>query len=79
MTGLVQVVSMVGVAVLATFVVLTREPANQAVQLAFYGLALGVLFLVLQAPDVALSELVVGPLYTLMIFLTLAKARRREE
>jgi uncharacterized MnhB-related membrane protein len=69
---------MVVVAILAALVVGTREPPNQAILLGMYGLALGLLFMALQAPDVALSELVVGPLYTLMVFLTLSKVRRRE-
>lgn len=43
-----------------TAVVLTRDPVRQAIVLSFYGLLLTLLFLVLQAPDVALSELAVG-------------------
>lgn len=80
MTEAAQAVSMLTVAVLGSLVVLTRRPENQALVFAMYGLALTVLFLVLQAPDVALSELVVGAVaYPIMIFLTLAKVRRREE
>lgn len=41
-------------------VVLTRDLVRLALMTSVFGLVLVVLFLVLQAPDVALSELVVG-------------------
>lgn len=41
-------------------VVFQRDLARQAVLTGLYGLVLAVLFLVFQAPDVALSEIVVG-------------------
>lgn len=44
----------------ALAVVLTRDLARLTMAASFYGLLLVVLFLVFQAPDVALSELVVG-------------------
>ena len=73
-TAAVQAVSMLAVGVLGALVVLTRRPENQAMVFSMYGLALTVLFLVLQAPDVALSELVVGAVaYPVMIFLTLGE------
>ena len=53
-------VSLLLVAAGGTAVVLTRDPVRQAIVLSFYGLLLTLLFLVLQAPDVALSELAVG-------------------
>jgi energy-converting hydrogenase B subunit D len=43
-----------------TAIVLVPDPLRQALVLSVYGLALTLLFFVLQAPDVALSELVVG-------------------
>jgi energy-converting hydrogenase B subunit D len=52
------VIGLVAAAGLA--VVLTRDLVRLALMASVYGLALVVLFLVLQAPDVALSELVVG-------------------
>ncbi|HEX3998543.1 MAG TPA: hydrogenase subunit MbhD domain-containing protein [Pirellulales bacterium] len=52
--------SLLLVALGGTAVVLTRDPVRQAIALSFYGLLLTLLFLVLQAPDVALSELAVG-------------------
>jgi energy-converting hydrogenase B subunit D len=48
------------VAVGALAVVLTRDLVRLTMASSFYALLLVVLFLVLQAPDVALSELVVG-------------------
>ncbi len=60
-----------------TAVVLTRDPLNQAIVASFYGLLLGMAFLVLQAPDVALSQITVGAVaLPLMILLALAKVRR---
>lgn len=66
------------VVVAATLAVLCREPVRQAVLLGVLGLALSVLFAVLQAPDVALSQLAVGTVLTpLLILLTVRKVRRR--
>ncbi|MFB7992452.1 hydrogenase subunit MbhD domain-containing protein [Streptomyces sp. NPDC056002] len=62
----------------ATAAVLTRDPARQALVLALLGLALTVLFTVLQSPDVALSQLAVGSALTpLMLLLTVRKVRGR--
>jgi uncharacterized MnhB-related membrane protein len=59
-----------------TAVVLTREPLDQAIVASFYGLVLGIMFLVFQAPDVALSQIAVGAVaLPLMIVLALAKVR----
>jgi uncharacterized MnhB-related membrane protein len=66
------------VTVCATIAVLTRDPVRQAVVLAAMGLGLSVLFAVLQAPDVALSQLAVGTALTpLLILLTVRKVSRR--
>jgi uncharacterized MnhB-related membrane protein len=65
------------VAVGAAGVVRTREPLSQALALGFYGLLLTVMFFSFQAPDVALSQLVVGAVVSpLMILLTLSRIRR---
>jgi energy-converting hydrogenase B subunit D len=65
------------VAVTATAVVLTPDPARQAATLSVYVLVLSVLFFVLQAPDVALAEIAVGTAVTpLMVLLTLRRLRR---
>ncbi len=56
-------------------VVLTRDPLRQAMASGFFALTLALLFLVLQAPDVAISEIVVGVVVVpLMVVLALAKA-----
>ena len=52
-----QVTMLILVAAAATGVVLVRVPVRQVVALSGYGLLLAVLFLVFQAPDVTLSEL----------------------
>ncbi len=60
-----------------TAVVLTRRPRNQILVLCFYGLLLTLLFAVLQAPDVALSQIAVGAAaIPLMLIVTLAEIRR---
>lgn len=59
-----------------TAVVATRDPLRQAMVASFFGILLAILFFVLQAPDVALSEIVVGAVaLPLMILLSLAKTR----
>jgi uncharacterized MnhB-related membrane protein len=59
-----------------TAVVVTRDPLRQAMVASFFGILLAILFFVLQAPDVALSEIVVGAVaLPLMILLSLAKIR----
>ncbi|AWN53557.1 hydrogenase subunit MbhD domain-containing protein [Methylobacterium sp. 17Sr1-1] len=50
-------------------VVITRDPRRQVYALAGNGLVLGLLFLALQAPDVALSEIAVGTAVTPFLFL----------
>jgi energy-converting hydrogenase B subunit D len=77
--GALQVVVMALVAAFGLGVVLTREPLHQAIVFSLFGLSLGVLFLVVQAPDVALSEIVVGAVaWPAMVLFTLAKARERD-
>ena len=44
----------------ATATVLTMNPSRQAVMLSVHGIVLGLLFLTLSAPDVALSQIAVG-------------------
>lgn len=70
-------VCLVLVTVTATIAALTPEPMRQALVLAMLGLCLTLLFTVLQAPDVALSQLGVGTAVTpLLIMLTVRKVRR---
>ena len=71
-----QVVSLALVAVVGTIVVLVRDPLRQIVLISLYGLALAVLFLIFQAPDVALSMLVVGAIgYPLVVLVAISRVR----
>jgi energy-converting hydrogenase B subunit D len=75
-----QIVALVGVAAGGTATVLVRDPVRQAVVSGAFGLQLGILFFVFQAPDVALSELVVATVAVpLMVLLALAKLARDED
>jgi uncharacterized MnhB-related membrane protein len=70
-------VALVLVTVTATCAALTRDPVRQSVVLSVLGVCLTLLFLVVQAPDVALSQLAVGSAITpLLILLTVRKVRR---
>lgn len=72
---------LVGAGVSGLLVVLSRDPRRQVFALAAHGLVLGVLFFVLQAPDVALAEIAVGSVVTPLLFLAalaaVAAAARR--
>ncbi|MGW7019786.1 DUF4040 domain-containing protein [Streptomyces decoyicus] len=71
-------VGLVLVAVAGTATVLVRDPVRQSFLLSLLGLALATLFLLLQAPDVALSQLAVGSALTpLMVLLSVRKVRRK--
>ena len=64
----------------ATAVVLARDPLRQAMIASIYGLVLGVLFFLYQAPDVALSQTVVGAVaLPLMVLLALAKVTEEQK
>jgi uncharacterized MnhB-related membrane protein len=59
-----------------TTVVMTNDPERQAVTLSVLGVVLTVLFVALQAPDVALSQLGVGAaIVPLMVMLAIRKIR----
>lgn len=74
--ALLEGLALLLVIAVATAVVLTRDPLHQAIVVSLYGLVLAVLFLLLQAPDVALSEIAVGAVAVpLMILLALAKSK----
>jgi energy-converting hydrogenase B subunit D len=76
----VQAITLIVVALGGTAVVLTRDPARQALVTSVFGVSLAVLFLAFQAPDVALSQIVVGAVaLPAMIMLALRKIIRREE
>ena len=64
------------VALGAPLVVLTRDPLRQALVNGIYGISLVSLFVVLEAPDPALSMLVVsGIAYPLVILAAVARVR----
>jgi uncharacterized MnhB-related membrane protein len=69
------------VGVCGTAVALTGRPERQAPALALFGVLLAVLFVLLGAPDVALSEIGVGsavtPLLVLLTVRAVARARDR--
>ena len=68
------------VAVAGAAVVLTRDPARQAIGISFYGLVMALMFFIFQAPDVALSQIVIGAVaLPLIILLALTKVRRQEQ
>jgi uncharacterized MnhB-related membrane protein len=68
------------IAVSGTMVVRTRDVTAQVLALSFYGLLLAVMFVVFQAPDVALSQIVVGTVaLPLMVMLAIARMRHREK
>jgi energy-converting hydrogenase B subunit D len=73
-----QAAALLVVAGSGTAVVLTRDPTRQVIVTGFFGLLLAVLFFVFQAPDVALSQIVVGTVAVpVMALLTLARLRTR--
>ena len=79
MTTALQVVVLALVAGGATAVVLCRDVLRQAIVNSVYGLTLTVLFVAFQAPDVALSVLVVGSIaYPLVLLAAITRVRSRE-
>lgn len=72
-----QLVSFGLVALGAPLVVLTRDPLRQSLVNGVYGVSLVCLFVVLAAPDPALSMVVVsGIAYPLVILTAVARSRR---
>lgn len=76
---ILQLIALVLVAVGGGAVVMTTEPLRQAMVLGIYGISLTLLFFTFQAPDVALSEIVVGGIgLPLIILAALRKVRQHE-
>ena len=70
-------VSLIIVGLLATVIVFTDDPSRQAVTLSCLGLALTILFMTLEAPDVALSQVAVGSaVVPQMVLLAIRKVRQ---
>ncbi|MBE7209971.1 MAG: DUF4040 domain-containing protein, partial [Gluconacetobacter diazotrophicus] len=57
-------------------VALTRVPRRQVMAMAANGLALTLLFMVLQAPDVAIAEIAVGSVAIPLLFLVVLASVR---
>jgi uncharacterized MnhB-related membrane protein len=74
-----QIVALVAVALGGTAVVLTGEALRQAMVLGIYGIALTFLFFTFQAPDVALSEVVVTSVGLPIIILAALRKIRQQE
>lgn len=75
-----EVVAFTAVMVLGVTVVVSYDPLRQVFVNGVFGLALVVLFMVLQAPDVALSELVVGTVaFPLVLLATIARTRDKQQ
>jgi energy-converting hydrogenase B subunit D len=75
-----QAVALCVVAVAGGAVALAADPLRQALVLGLYGLALTALFFSFQAPDVALSEIVVSTLgLPVMVLLALRKVREHDD
>lgn len=73
-----RIAIMLFVAAAATAVVFKRDAASQIILVSFYGLVLAIMFLLYQAPDVALSQIVVGALaLPLMVLLALARIKKQ--
>ena len=78
--GFFQIGVLLLVAASALGVVRTRDPLAQSVAVSFYGLVLALLFFLHQAPDVALSQIVVGAVaLPLMILLALSRIHSQDK
>jgi energy-converting hydrogenase B subunit D len=75
-----QLVILLFVGAAGAAVVLQRDPLRQVVVNGLYSLLLVVLFLVFQAPDVALSMLAVGAIaYPFVLLIAIARVRAKTE
>jgi energy-converting hydrogenase B subunit D len=76
---LLQIAALTAVALGGGAVALAPDPLRQTLLLGIYGFALTVLFFVFQAPDVALSEIVVSTVgLPVMIVLALRKVHEQD-
>jgi energy-converting hydrogenase B subunit D len=78
MTG-VQLAALIVVAITGTVVVLIGDALRQTIVLGLYGLSLTLLFFSFQAPDVALSEIVVSGVGLPVIILAALRKIRAQE
>jgi energy-converting hydrogenase B subunit D len=71
-----QAIAMVSMGIVGTAVVLARDPLRQALILGVYGMTMIATFFALQAPDVALSAIVISTVgLPPMVLLALRKLR----
>jgi energy-converting hydrogenase B subunit D len=74
-----QISALVAVAIAGTAVVISPDPLRQTLLLGIFGFSLTILFFVFQAPDVALSEIVVSTVgLPVMVLLAIRKVRQQE-
>lgn len=68
------------IAVSAFVIVRTDDVRNQLLALSFYGLLLGLMFFLFQAPDVALSQITIGAIaLPLIVMLALTRMKYRKD
>ena len=73
-----QATALVLAALGATAVALCLNPLRQIILMGVYGLVLAILFVTLQAPDVALSMLVVSTVaFPLIVLAAITRSRQR--
>jgi len=71
-----QAIAIVSMGIVGTAVVLARDPLRQALILGIYGMTMIATFFALQAPDVALSAIVISTVgLPPMVLLALRKLR----
>ncbi len=76
---MLQIAALAAVALAGGGVVAASDPLRQALVLGVFGLSLTMLFFVFQAPDVALSEIVVSTVgLPVMVLLALRKVNQHE-
>jgi uncharacterized MnhB-related membrane protein len=76
---MLQIAALAAVAITGGAVVVAGDPLRQTLVLGIFGLSLTMLFFVFQAPDVALSEIVVSTVgLPFMILLALRKVNQQE-
>ncbi|HEX4718697.1 MAG TPA: DUF4040 domain-containing protein [Thermoleophilaceae bacterium] len=76
MNEVFQAIAMISMGIVGTAVVLARDPLRQALILGIYGMTMVATFFALQAPDVALSAIVISTVgLPPMVLLALRKLR----
>lgn len=76
---MLQIAALAAVAIGGAGVIAAKDPLRQTLVLSVYGMSLAMLFFIFQAPDVALSEIVVSTVgLPVMILLALRKVRQNE-